>query len=37
MKLIFKELDGDMDWNNLTQDSDMCGAVVNEVMNFSVS
>jgi hypothetical protein len=37
MKLIFRELDGGMDWNNLAQDTDTCRAVVNAVMNFSVS
>ena len=37
MELIIKELDGGMDWNNLAQDSDTYRAVVNAVMNFSVS
>ena len=37
IKWILRELDGGMDWNNLAQDSDTCRAVVNAVMNFSVS
>jgi hypothetical protein len=37
LKWIFKELDWAMDWNNVAQDSDTCRAVVNAVMNFSVS
>jgi hypothetical protein len=37
LKWIFKELDGGMYWSNLFEDSDTCRAVVNAVMNFSVS
>jgi hypothetical protein len=36
LKLIFKKLDGGMDWIDLPQNSDRCRAIVNAVMNCRV-